>query len=168
MDYIKKCLKHTRKMYVLILITLLYSLLIGWLYSFKYFNLGMFLLNTLVFLFSLIVSIAFDEFFFFTAVKFIQPRMKAKEAFIITAKSILLAYCILLPTVMVMLSLNCFFRLNAIYFTRVNAFIMSYICCFILFFTYKFISNENWKTTVSIVSVNILLRSLVMILMSII
>ncbi len=166
MNYFNMDISKICKIWKLIILTLLYSVLIGILYSIEYFDFISVGLSILFFMLALISSLLFNEFFLFVSWRFIEPSKKFKEILLKTSKALLLSYMILLPISLILFFVYYLNLISIINIAKVIMFIMDYICLIFLFFTYKSITKYDWGKCVLIVAASIIVKNLIIFLLN--
>ena len=156
-----KYLKNTLVMSTSILIS---SLLITSLYCFKSPE-SSFWLNELFVILSIVGMVVCGSVFLLATDSIFCRGRKFKERFIYVIKSLWLSQCVILPVVLCLFLVNAFFNLILLDINKVIVFSISYLSQFTLFFSYKFITDYDWSTTIKVVASQFILTSLLTSLM---
>ncbi len=80
-----------------------------------------------------------------------------KERFFYITKSMWLSQLPLLPVTLILIFLNFFVNLEISTINDIIVFCIAYLSQLVLFFSYKFITNRDWSTTIKVVASQFLL-----------
>lgn len=160
LDYIK--ITKNRTVFCL---TLVYSVLIGLLYSFDNFNLVYLTVNTCIFILTLGLSIVNGTLFLIIFDAFIRQEIQFKERFFQIIKSIFISKLILFPVSICLLVLNMFIKMDLVALSKCITFLLIYASQFILLFTYKKITQSSWDITIKVVTLQFIFSSFLSLLL---
>lgn len=160
LDYIK--ITKNRTVFCL---TLVYSVLIGLIYSFDNFNLVYLTVNTCIFILTLGLSIVNGTLFLIIVDAFIRQEIQFKERFFQIIKSIFISKLILFPVSICLLVLNMFIKMDLVALSKCITFLLIYASQFILLFTYKKITQSSWDITIKVVTLQFIFSSFLSLLL---
>jgi hypothetical protein len=89
---------------------------------------------------------------------------KFKERFFYVMKSLWLSRFVILPTILILFFVNLFINLEFVLINKIITFAIVYLSQLTLFFSYKFITGNNWHTTIKVVASQSILSVLLLLL----
>lgn len=156
---VKLLVNALKNKYIISGLTLLYCVCIGLLYSFRNFGFNFIVLNFSLVLVTVFFSTLLNGAFLFAIDSFIRQKVQFKARFFELTKSLWVSQLILLPVSIVTLATISFISISAITIVRIVTFAIRYICPFALLFSYKYITNSDWFTSIKVVSITFILMS---------
>ena len=108
--------------------------------------------NTIIIFASILGVILCGDIFLLAVDSVINRGVKFKQRFFYTFKSLCMSQFMLLPVILILLTVNAFINLEFSIINKIVVFSISYQSQIILFFSYKFITKNDWNTTVKVVA----------------
>lgn len=108
--------------------------------------------NILIIALSIFGVVFCNSLFMLAADSIFCKKIKFKERFFYITKSLWMSQFLLLPIVLILCLINCFINLNINFINNVIVISISYLSQLTLFMTYKFVTKNNWETTIKLVS----------------
>lgn len=146
-----------------ILTTLLYCLKSGIDVSLLYF-----FQNEVLVLGSIALLVICNSVFLLAVDNIFCRNVKFKERFFYIMKSLWISQFLLLPVILVLLAVNIFVDLKFLTINNIVVFTISYLSQIALVFSYKFVTNKKWYTTIKVIASQGILMFLITTLLKII
>ena len=108
--------------------------------------------NALIMLSSILGVVICGSVFMLATDSLFCRDKKFKERFFYITKSLWLSHILILPISLILLVANLFVNLDISVINNIVVFSISYLSQLVLFFSYKFITNRAWNTTIKVVA----------------
>lgn len=149
-------------------LTLVYSVLIGFLYSWGNLNYVYLIVNTCIFILTLGLSVLSDSIFLFIVDVFIRQKIQLKERVFQIIKSIFISKLVLFPASICLLGLNSFVKIDVVVISRYVTFLLIYASQFILLFAYKKLTQSSWNLAIKVVCLQFIFSSFLSLILKLI
>lgn len=121
--------------------------------------------NMLIIILSILGIVICNSIFILATDSLFCRDQKFKKRFFYLSKSLWLSQVLLLPISLILLILNIFVSMDISIINSIVVFSISYLSQLVLFFSYKFITNRDWNTTIKVVSSQFMLTLLLTLLL---